>query len=228
MQTPALAAQVHEIFGRGLDLYERLKQGEIADFRTEHGQLRKLLWADGEVAANPDYAGAMGNGMPARGSGMFDPDAAFLGARYALACWLDELFIVDSPWAKQWTESSMEVEVVGFGTQQRAWRFWRQAQRAATRPGTDALEVYLWCVMLGFRGEPKKERIDWVSWADGTRAHIIKTRNQRFPHEAGTNPRPDVQILTGQRQFIRMLRIGAVAVAAAAFFAGYWILKHKY
>lgn len=229
MQNQVLSAQVHEIVSRGLDLHERLERGEAADFTTEHEQLRKLLWGEGEAAANPEYAGAIGIGASASGAGGFDANSAFLGARYALACWLDELFVLNTPWSPEWStawkENMMEVEVVGTGAGEAAWRFWQQTKRASTRPGTDALEVYLWCVMLGFRGEPESEGIDPVKWADSTRKHIIQSRNQRFPHEAGGNPRPDVAILTGRRQVLRMLRVGVLVLALGALFLGFKVLN---
>ena len=228
MQNQVLATQVHEIFSRGLDLHERLERGDAADFHTEHDQLRKLLWGEGEAAANLEYSGAIGIGNAGRGAG-FDPNTAFLGARYALACWLDELFVLNSPWAPDWAatwkENMMEVEVVGTGSGEAAWRFWQQAKKASTRPGTDALEVYLWCVMLGFHGAPDVEAIDPVKWADSTRKHIIQSRNQRFPHDAGGNPRPDVEIMTGRRQVLRMLRIGVTVLAAAALYLGYRVMN---
>lgn len=223
MQNPILASQVHEIFSRGLDLHERLERGDDADFATEHEQLRKLLWAEGEVAANREYSGDLGIG-----GRHADPDEAFLGARYALACWLDELFVLNTPnaphWVEAWNANMMEVEVVGVGSGQAAWRFWKQAQKASTRPGTDALEVYLWCVMLGFRGAPDSD-IDPVKWAEGTRKHIIQSRNQRFPHDGGGNPRPDVAILSGRRQVLRMLRIGVLVLAAGALYLGFKALQ---
>jgi hypothetical protein len=226
MQNQVLASQVHEIFSRGLDLHERLERGDAPDFHTEHDRIRKLLWGEGEAAANPEYSGAIAIGS--RGTASFDPNSSFLGARYALACWLDELFVLHTPWAPdwsdQWKENMMEVEVVGTGSGEAAWRFWQQAKRAGTRPGTDALEVYLWCVMLGFRGAPESEGVDSQKWADSTRKHIIQSRNQRFPHDAGGNPRPDVDILTGRKQLLLMLRIGVVVLAAAAFLLGRMVL----
>lgn len=222
---PLISRQMHMVFGRGLDLKERLERGERPQFDLEHAELRKLLWGDGQLASDPDYAGALGGGGSARASQMFNRDNAFLGARYALACWLDEIFIGDSPWSQQWTERTMEVELVGYGANERAYRFWRQAKMAAARPGTDALEVYLWCVMLGFRGEPEGEGVKILEWADRTRGHLTQTRNQSFPHGAGAAIKTDVPILTGRRQFTRMARVGAVALAAAAFAAGYLVLR---
>lgn len=208
MQNPDLAAHVHEILGYGLDLYERLSRNEDADFPSEHGRLLQMLFAGGEVSRNPDYAG----------------DGRFFGAQYALACWLDELFILDSPWSADWEQHAAEVAVVGGDTQQRAWRFWEMAELARKRPGTDAVEVYLWCVMLGFRGDPTSPQageVDPLAWADGVRKNLIKLRNQKFPFPAGGSPRPDVPVLGGRRGFVRMLRVATVAVAAALLVGGY-------
>lgn len=224
MQNQVLASQVHEIFSRGLDLHERLERGDHPDFFTEHDHLRKLLWGEGEAASNAEYAGAIAIGSTPGAAG-FDPGNLFLGARYALACWLDELFVLNTPWAPewsdQWKENMLEVEVVGTGSGEAAWRFWRQAiKHAPTRPGTDALEVYLWCVMLGFRGTPESEGVDPVRWAESTRKHIIQSRNQRFPHDAGGDPRPNVDILNGRKQVLLMLRLGVLVLAGAAFILG--------
>lgn len=218
MQTPALAARVHDIFGQGLDLHERVTRGDDVDFRTEHGRLRRLLFEDGGLARDPEYAGDPRGG---------DDQGRFLGVRYALACWLDELFINDcEPWKELWSQDALEPAVIGEGSQDRAWRFWVQARLAEGRPSTDALEVYLWCVMLGFKGEPEGEHaggLDPIDWANRTRQHIIKARNQKFPHDAGGSPRPDVPVLSGRRDFVRMLRVGTVVVAAAGLFAAFRI-----
>lgn len=201
---------IYPIIRRSLDLKDRLDRGESPDFDAEHRKLLEQLRADGEARRLSDYNG---------------DGSAFLGARYALACWLDEIFIVDSPWAREWTDRTMEVELVGYGANERAWRFWRQAKKAAERPGTDALEVYLWCVMLGFRGSPESEGVNVAEWAERTRKHVVQGRSGKFPHEAGVPPKPDVPTLSGRRQFTRMLRAGAVGLAAAAFAATYLAFK---
>lgn len=217
---PLIADQMHTVFGRGLELKEKLERGDRVRFDPEHGDLRNLLWGDGPLASDPDYAGS-GGGRTAQAS---DREDSFLGARYALACWLDEVFIGDSPWCDLWAEQPMEVALVG-GTQDRAGRFWRQARKAEARPGTDALEVYLWCVMLGFRGDPEGEGVNIYEWADRARGLLTQKRNQSFPHGAGAAVKTDVPILSGRRQFTRMARVGTVALAAAAFAAGYLLLR---
>src|SRR5689334_6579748 len=123
----ALANVVHPVVGRGLGLFGRLQRGESPNLEDEQAALLGLLAAEGVPDFGPDR------------------DGAFLGVRYALACWLDELFILDSPWAGQWNENKMEARL--YGSNDRAYRFWEQAQYAAARPTTDALEVFFICVL---------------------------------------------------------------------------------
>ena len=56
----------------------------------------------------------------------------FLGARYALACWIDELFIVHSSWADRWKPLILEQAL--FGSRERATKFWEQADIVLRRP----------------------------------------------------------------------------------------------
>jgi type VI secretion system protein ImpK len=88
-------------------------------------------------------------------------DGIFLGVRYALTCWVDELFIIHCPlaWADKWKERNLEDEI--FQTSTAATRFWEQADIVLGRPNAvkptvtpslDALETFFLCVVLGFRG----------------------------------------------------------------------------
>ena len=221
MRNTEFASHVHDVFAHGLDLVERLdiakrtgREKEL-DFEAEHGRILALFWPEGEVAENPDFKGT---------------PSGFLGARYALACWLDELFIPRTPtsdWDKAWAEASMEYRVFGT-TQQRAWRFWQQAKLAAaqTRAGTDALEVYLWCFALGFKGEPDPEVVkDPHAWANTTRGNLIMSRNQPFPHETGLPLRRPIRVLTGRQAFNRMTTFVTLAAAAAGLALMYYQLK---
>ena len=89
---------VHPVVAYGLQLKERLERGEGPTFEIEQAALKGLLLSDIEARRWADFGGegaAGGEGRP-RGS------HPFLGIRYALACWLDELFLGDSPWAARW------------------------------------------------------------------------------------------------------------------------------
>ncbi len=120
-----------------LELKDRLDRGEAPNIDTEQARLTALIQTDVEARRVIDYGG---DGMN------------YMGARYALVCWIDELFIVYSSWGDQWRKKSMEVAVYG-GTADRAWKFWEQAEMAqkGRTASLDALEAFFLCVMLGFR-----------------------------------------------------------------------------
>jgi type VI secretion system protein ImpK len=147
----------------------------------------------------------------------------FLGIRYALACWLDEIFILDAPgpWASRWEASMMEVALYG-GSSQRGWRFWEMAKKAEARPGTDALEVFLWCVMLGFKGEPAAAGITPAQWIEGVRKRVLSAYGQEFQQPPEKDPPTFVPVLRGRDRFGNMLRVAvalfAVGASALMFF----------
>src|SRR5436305_131753 len=73
-----LNSLVYPVITQALDLKERLDAGEMLDIPSEKVKLLKLIRGDGGAGGLTDYFG----------------DGVFLGARYALACWVDELFII--------------------------------------------------------------------------------------------------------------------------------------
>jgi type VI secretion system protein ImpK len=218
-----IAHQVHQIIGAGLDLKERLERGERTHFETEHAKLKGLLLSDGELRLQIDYAGDIGSGNPRVTHGSLRGAEPFLGIRYALACWLDETFVTESPWSAIWREQTLEVAIYG-GSSQRAWRFWEQAKKAETRPGTDALEVFLWCVMLGFRGEPPGD-MQPSQWVESARKRILAAMTQDFVSPSEREAPTFVPVLRGRERFGTMLRIAAVVAALIAFAAGFLLLK---
>jgi type VI secretion system protein ImpK len=179
-----LANLVHPVFCYGLDLQDRLERGESPRIDVEQAALRALLLTELEATRWADFGG---DEAPRRGAGAAAAETAastpvFLGARYALACWLDDLFILYTRWSEPWTESKLEAAL--YGGNDRAWRFWEQASLAERRQSTDALEVYFLCVMLGFRGElleaPEKLR----AWVSANQARLSRQGAEDWPHPA--------------------------------------------
>jgi type VI protein secretion system component VasF len=197
------------VLGYGLELKERLDLGERPHFEAEQAKLRGLLLGDGELRYEADYAGEAAAGGA----------APFLGVRYALACWLDEVFIADSPWRDAWTGSTLEVALYG-GANERAWRFWVQAKKAEARPGTAALEAFLWCVMLGFRGEPPAD-LNRGQWVEGVRKRVLAARAVEFQLPPEKEPTTHVPVLHGRERFETMVRVAVAAAALAAAAAGF-------
>ena len=134
----------------------------------------------------------------------------FLGIRYALVCWLDELFILDSPWSAEWNERKLEAAL--YGTNDRAWKFWDQAKRAESQQGSDALEVFFLCVMLGFRGDLREEATRLQAWVAGTQIRVAKSQAQEFTVPPELQPPTNVPPLRGRERLQRMVLIAGVVL----------------
>lgn len=213
-----ITAHVLEVLAYGLSLKERIIRGESVLLDTENARLKQMLWADGAVRGHPDYGDNLPRPVP------YD-SRDFLGVRYALACWLDEIFISDVSsanieWSRRWKEKSLEAELYG-GGQERAWRFWVQADQAEKRPGAEAVEAYLWCVMLGFRGDPGI--INPPEWVERVRRRVITAHQQEFRLPADLGLKTNVPALRGRDRFRAAGRV-LMLVVAVAIFAGAAIL----
>jgi type VI secretion system protein ImpK len=207
-----LANLVYPVLSYGLRLKERLEDGEELDLEKEQGHLKGMLLTETEARRWVDFGGDMepaslANGGFAREGAprAFEP---FLGIRYALVCWLDELFILDSPWSAAWTERKLEAAL--YGTNDRAWRFWEQAQRAEKRPNRDALEAFFLCVMLGFRGEYTEDPVRLDNWVSAARAHINRGLTQNWPYPPELEPPINVPPRHGRDMLENMIVRGGV------------------
>jgi type VI secretion system protein ImpK len=203
----AIAALVHPILARGLELKERLDRGESPTFATEQSILEGLL-----TAGLAEEAGA--------GSLDGEPQAIHLtGAlrrsterlmtvRYALACWLDELFILESPWETRWNERKLEVALNG--TNDRAWRFWELARRPDTRLDRDLLETFFLCVMLGFRGDLRDRPTELRDWVDSSRTQLTRIDGLEWTPPPELTPPTRVPPLSGGERLRSMVVAGAL------------------
>lgn len=213
-----LTSHVLDVLAYGLNLKQRILNGESVLLDAESTRLKTMLLADGAVRGHPDYGD--NSPRPVQPTSM-----DFLGVRYALAAWLDEIFINDvagtnSSWSRAWKEKSLEAEIYG-GAQERAWRFWLQADLAEKRPGSEAVEAYLWCVMLGFRGEPTM--VNPAEWVERVRRRVITAHQQEFRMPADLGMKTNVPALRGRDRF-RTAGRALMVVAAAALFAGAAVL----
>jgi type VI secretion system protein ImpK len=213
-----LTSHVLEVFAYGLSLKQRVIQGEAILLDAENAKLKQMLWADGAVRGHPDYGDTLPRPVPV-------DSRDFFGVRYALACWLDEIFISDvsaanAEWSRRWREKSLEAELYG-GAQERAWRFLVQADQAEKRPGAEAVEAYLWCVMLGFRGDPRI--VNPPEWVERVRRRVITAHQQEFRLPADLGLKTNVPALRGRDRFRAAGRV-LMLVLAAGLFVGAAIL----
>ena len=203
---------VHPVFNYALRLKERMARGDSADLETEQATLKGLLLSDREARQVADYGGDRGFDVSSIGRTIEGRRGAdgFLGIRYALVCWLDEVFILDSPWSQLWNEHKLETAL--YGTNLRADLFWEQARRAESRPGGDALEVFFLCVVLGFRGEMRNNPEGLRAWREAAESQISQNQAREWAGPPDAQPSIDVPPLHGAQRFRSMALTFGVAV----------------
>lgn len=203
---PAIAGYVQPILNRGLELKRRLESGETLDMEQAQRELMDLLKREVE----PRYRGNVAG------------EKDFLGIRYPLACWLDEIFIMDSPWSSDWTAQTFEWAM--YGDRQAARRFWTQAEMALKSRGDDVVEVFFLCVLLGFRGryrdDPERLRQEFIEPARRT---LKRSLAKKWEEPRKLQPPANVPPLHGREHFRRMILVwlGTVVPLAIAAVAVY-------
>jgi type VI secretion system protein ImpK len=208
-----IANLVHPVLMYGVDLKDRLDRGESPNLESEQAQLKGLLLSESEARRHNDFGGE-GDiahsvsvvGATRAGDSSRRGSDHFLGVRYALACWLDEVFILGSSWESAWNERKLEVAL--YGTNDRAWKMWEQAKRAESRSGTDALEAYYLTVMMGFRGDLRDDIDKLRTWTSNTQARISRGLGQEWQAPAELDPPIHVPPLRGREQLQKVIFIG--------------------
>jgi type VI secretion system protein ImpK len=218
---------VHPVVTYGLRLKERLAQGEKPDLSTEQTKLKGLLAGQGQARGVLDWAGDSLDPIPSAvhrpgESGRRGGDG-FLGLRYALACWLDEIFILDSPWGEAWKERSLEWAL--YTSNDRAWKFWEQAKLAEGRPGTDALESFYLCVMLGFRGDLVHAPDRLQAWRNAVEGRI--TQGPAWTEPPSKEPDTNVHPLHGRERLRRMILAGLLMLGLLIPFVTFFLTNPR-
>jgi type VI secretion system protein ImpK len=217
---PAVASVVDRVLLCGLDLKERLERGEKLDIALEQTQLRSLLKSESEARRWPDYGGDSQIGGTTIGG---ERAHAFLGIRYALVCWLDEIFTLDPQWASKWQEEALEPEM--YRTRLRADQFWEQARRAETRPNPDALEAYFLCAVLGFRGKHAGAPEQLQAWCDSVEPRISAGSERGPDLPSARMPPCSVPPLAGRDKARKLMLIGAILAGIFLFLVAFTLIK---
>lgn len=212
-----LAEVVHGLIARGLDLRHRLQQGEVPDLDAEQALLKDMLLPPYDTRRYPEFGpdwdrprGSLTPELAQQQPGYTD---SFLGARYALVCWLDELFTLnDSDWATRWNEQKLEIEL--YGSNDRAWKFWQQAQLAQSRTSSDALEVCYLCVMLGFRGDLRNHDKELRTWVANARHRLGEIQEMESPSSSALDAPLLARPLRGRHKLGRMVMTSWVTLLA--------------
>src|SRR5262245_58801680 len=208
-----IANLVYPVLEHGLKLKERLNNGERPNVANEQAVLRGLL------SRAPRTQPWAGETDPTKS---LDP-SRFLGIRYFLACWLDEIFIDQAtPFGLAWNNHMLELQL--FRTQLRNKKFWDQVDATeGVAHGAEALEAALLCVYFGFRGErgedPDRLR-DWVSKARkraGSASHEPTFPEKPFPTH--------VPPLTSEDRYRKMARTFGYGILALAPIATFVVVR---
>lgn len=207
--TPQFSNVVYSVLGYALDLKERLDKGTspVPDIEIEQRELMARLRTEIESRRLPDYGG---------------DGSVYLGGRYALTCFLDELFIGYSTWGSVWNDRKLEVAL--YGSNDRAWKFWDQADivlrrpsapRTQSSPGLDAVEVVFLCVVLGFRGKYLENPAKVKEYVDDLRPQLTRAEAWDAPADRGV--KTNVEPLAGRNALRRVIGIYGGLLVAAAF-----------
>jgi type VI secretion system protein ImpK len=201
-----LTGHVYPVLQHGLRLRARLDRGERPILAAEQAELKRLL-------GSPTQPAPWGMGRDVAASIAISEPTRFLGIRYALACWLDEIFI-DSPWSREWDEKKVESAL--FETNIRYRNFWEQARLAETTPdSTDAVEAFLMCVLLGFRGELAEKPDAFREWVSAAKSRAGKGYGKELPAVPEVTPSSNVPLLLGVEGYRKMARTLGLTLLAA-------------
>ena len=218
--TPETARFVDPIFLTVLDFVDRFEQGQLAPVENECNRVKRLIdQGDQELGGGAEV---------------------WQLAKYALVSWIDEQY-TSLPWPGRdwWTNNPLEYHYFfrnpgagdEFATQVFYEKFYVEANRAAALPNKDAIETYVTCVLLGFRGmydrplDPAQAaRIgvpttqkDWLRNMTGMIASSPATSFESAPLR-GDGGRP----LDGRIQMITMSFLAFLFSAAAGCY--FWLI----
>lgn len=195
------------VVSSALALHERVERNAAVDLARERSKLINLVL---DVPADRGESGARG-------------EALSRGPRYALVCWIDELFTCHSRWADQWNEQKLESSL--YGGNDRAREFWRQARLAEAETTDDTLAVYFLCVALGFRGQMRSDPEGLQEWVEKTRGRLTRRQPPQPAPTTRTRRRRTPRPLVGAQRFRRMASVGAAVVICLLPLATYAVMQ---
>lgn len=206
-----IANLVCPVLTYGLEVRERLTKGEELNIDEVQARLRDLLQT--EVAARQylEFGGEMASTTSVSMRDLNRDAGAFLGLRYALSSWVDEIMISESPWAQVWNERKLETAL--YGLLDRAWKFWEQAAQTESYPNSDALEGFFLCVVLGFRGDYRDNNERLGSWVSAVQGRLAKSAGGEFQLPAELEAPASAPPLRGRQAWLNMMTaLGAITL----------------
>ena len=215
---PDLSDRTFDILLHGLTLRDRVRAGAALTLGSEQAKFKSLL---GPANAAAPWGS---ENDPTRSLGS-DSGGEFLGLRYALTCWLDEI-LIDAGW-REWDENKLESAL--YRTNVRYRNFWHQAKLAEAIPdAADAQEVFLLCTVLGFHGEKGDDPAALREWVSATRSRVTRSLGKEPPPLPERAPITDVPLLTGAEAYRKMMTrlvIGLMVALPVAVFLLAWLFR---
>lgn len=215
-----LADRTFDILLHGLTLRDKVRGGSRPVLGSEQAKFKSLLGP-----ANTPAPWGSGHD-PTRSAGMtVGGGGDFLGVRYALTCWLDEI-LIDAGW-REWDENKLESAL--YRTNVRYGNFWQQARLAEALPDApDVLHAFLLCVLLGFRGEKAEDPNALREWVSSTRSRATRGMSKEPPPLPERAAVTDVPPLTGVEAYRKMtmrLLAGVLVAIPVTVFLVAWIVR---
>jgi len=157
--TEGFAELVMPLFRRVVDLRRRLDRGETRSLDDVFHQVQVWLDETGRRAVTQPELGR-----------------SFERAKFGFVSWIDEI-LTDSEWGRSvgWGSEQHVLEWIVFGSRDRAWRFYEHSDEAEEQGDLDALEVYLLCATLGFKGELAYDADKMTDWVERVYGRVSET-----------------------------------------------------
>jgi type IV/VI secretion system ImpK/VasF family protein len=190
------ADYVYPILTRGLEIKERVARGEDLDLTGVQRDFIQHLERPVDDALRGDIQG------DAQG---------WQGLRYALTCWLDEIFIEkdcppeqESRWSRAWRGNLLEFAL--FRRAVGGAQFPVQSELALRTRNSDVVETFFLCWMLGFRGTLREDVASLSQdHIEPARRTISRALNKDFEAPPKREPRSFVPPLKGRGRMHRMI-----------------------
>jgi type VI protein secretion system component VasF len=179
---PSIARLVEPIFDRTLELRQSVNLGQTNDLLAVRDELKELL---NRVRSGEDRLNRQRS-------------SDYLGLSYPLACWIDEIMTADVTVGSTWNEMKLEGSI--FGTNDRAWMFWRQSELAETMGFQDDVAVFYLCASFGFSGQYSNDPDRLSGWMQRCRLSLGIVPELRLPFASHLAPMTDVPPLIGTKR----------------------------
>ena len=216
----SLLIRSNDVINAGMKLFQEVQDSSVVDMVDRQAELIELLdrfltlsGTDSAVGAEKkrsmNYQGLeMGLETGVKTGGLPAKDDLAGVSRYLLACWLDELFVVDTALSRQWNENKLEMLM--FGTNDRAWRFWDHVNSEAVSKNIEVQQIALSCIMQGFQGQMVESQSELSAWVEKCKNSFFMKAQDSWTPPPGLPIIADTPVLKGRGELDSVIRIALV------------------